>query len=51
MANIKYHSENGSSPWVCHVGKNNSIWFAYMSIWKALYRFPVLAFKFRNMGG
>lgn len=46
---IEHHPENGIAPWVLKIGKNKTIWIAYMSLWKALYKLPILAWKFRNV--
>ena len=47
---IEFHPENGNSKWINRVGKNNCMWFAYSTLFKAILKFPSQMWKFRNMG-
>lgn len=47
---IEYHAENGRAPWICKVGRRRKIWFAYTSLWRAIMKFPGLAWRCRNIG-
>lgn len=50
MNRIEYHADNGHAPWVCRIGKGSHLWFAYPTLFKAILKFPVLAWKMRNCG-
>lgn len=43
---IEFHPENGAAPWVVRV---SGMWFAYPSLLRAVFKFPRLAWSFRNI--
>lgn len=47
---IAYKPENGNSPWVCLVGKYNTIWIAYQTEEMAKANLPKLIEGFKNHG-